>query len=56
MKYPKPADLKELTQQIELYAQLKAEYGANGISEILSPGKQEKLQDVRQSRKSRPTR
>ena len=36
MTYPKPADLKELTQQIELYAQLKAEHGAEGISEILS--------------------
>ncbi len=36
MTYPKGADLKELTQQIELYAQLKAEYGAEGISEILS--------------------
>lgn len=36
MTYPKGADFKELTQQIELYAQLKAEYGAKGISEILS--------------------
>jgi len=36
MKYPKPTHLKELTQKIELYAQLKAEHGATGISEILS--------------------
>ena len=36
MRYPKTSDLKELTQQLELYAQLKAEYGSLGISDILS--------------------
>jgi len=34
-RYPKIPDFRTLTQQIELYAQLKAEYGADGIAPIL---------------------
>ncbi len=35
-RYAKAPDLRKLTQEIELYARLKAEYGAEGIAEILS--------------------
>ena len=36
MPYTKIPDFKKLTEQIELYAQLKSEYGASGIHSILS--------------------
>ncbi|MBN2209935.1 MAG: ADP-ribosylglycohydrolase family protein [Sedimentisphaerales bacterium] len=36
MKYPKTHDLKQLIQQIELYTQLKAEYGAKGVNEVIA--------------------
>ena len=36
MGYPEVNDLQELMRQIKLYAQLKTEYGAQGIPEILS--------------------
>ena len=36
MTYPKIPDFNELTEKIKLYAQLKAEYGASGIPQILS--------------------
>jgi ADP-ribosylglycohydrolase len=36
MAYPRIPDFKKLTEEIERYAQLKAEYGAEGISAILS--------------------
>ena len=36
MSYPKIPDFKKLTEQIELYAQIKSEYGSTGISTILS--------------------
>lgn len=36
MPYPKMPDLDRLTGRIKLYAQLKAEYGAKGISSTLS--------------------
>jgi ADP-ribosylglycohydrolase len=36
MKYPSMPDLRALTNEIESYARLKAEYGAAGISEILA--------------------
>ena len=35
-KYPKAPDFKRLTAEIELYARLKAEYGAEGIAEVLA--------------------
>ncbi|MCX7591248.1 MAG: ADP-ribosylglycohydrolase family protein [Kiritimatiellae bacterium] len=35
MKYPSVPDLKELVEQITLYAQLKHEYGAKGIKPLL---------------------
>jgi|GEM_PF-3007362 len=41
MPYPRMPDFKKLTEQIELYAQLKAEYGAAGISTILSQTEKE---------------
>ncbi|GAF69631.1 unnamed protein product, partial [marine sediment metagenome] len=36
MSYPKLPDFRNLTQQLELYAQLKSEYGAEGIAAIVS--------------------
>ncbi|MHC4873651.1 MAG: ADP-ribosylglycohydrolase family protein [Planctomycetota bacterium] len=36
MKYPKVPEFNKLTNQLELYAQLKAEYGARGISKPLA--------------------
>ena len=36
MSYPKIQNFKNLTEQIELYSQLKSEYGASGIHSILS--------------------
>ena len=36
MPYPKLPDFRNLTQQLELYAQLKHEYGAKGIGAVLS--------------------
>ena len=35
MAYPKIPDFKKLTTEVELYAQLKSEYGAKGIAPIL---------------------
>ncbi len=35
-RYPRIPDFKKLTEQLELYAQLKSEYGAGKISSILS--------------------
>lgn len=35
-RYPRIPDFTKLTEQLELYAQLKSEYGAGGISPILS--------------------
>jgi len=32
MRYPKIPDLKKLAEELELYAQLKVEYGAKGVS------------------------
>jgi len=39
MRYPKIPDLKKLAEELELYAQLKSEYGAKGISTTLSNAK-----------------
>ena len=36
MTYPRNPDLKKLTDELALYAQLKSEYGAKGISEPLA--------------------
>jgi ADP-ribosylglycohydrolase len=36
MRYPKIPDFKRLTEELELYTQLKSEYGAKGISTTLS--------------------
>jgi len=36
MKYPKVADIAKLTQELELYAQLKTEYGAKGVSDVVA--------------------
>ena len=36
MRYPKFPDIKELSEELELYAQLKAEYGAKGIASVLA--------------------
>jgi len=36
MPYPKLPDFRNLTHQLELYAQLKHEYGAEGIATVLS--------------------
>ena len=36
MSYPKTNELKELLEQVELMAKLKTEYGAAGVSSILS--------------------
>jgi ADP-ribosylglycohydrolase len=41
MSYPKTSDLKSLVEEIELYSQLKAEYGAAGLASILSDTRQE---------------
>jgi len=41
MSYPKTSNLKNLTDQIELYSQLKTEYGSGGISSILSKTEKE---------------
>ena len=41
MSYPKTSDLKSLVEEIELYSQLKAEYGAEGLASILSDTRQE---------------
>jgi len=41
MSYPKTPNFNKLTEQIELYAQLKAEYGAAGIRPILSKTEKE---------------
>ncbi len=36
MNYPKIPNLKHLSEELELYAQLKSEYGAKGIARLLS--------------------
>ncbi|HOX87451.1 MAG TPA: ADP-ribosylglycohydrolase family protein [bacterium] len=36
MSYPKIPDFKQLTEELTLYAQLKSEYGAKGVSEPLT--------------------
>ena len=40
MAYPRAADLRKLAERLELYAQLKHEYGAEGIERILEEVKE----------------
>ena len=53
MNYPKLPDLKKLADEIELQAQLKAEYGSKGIAPALKKSEKE-LQRVLERLKKLP--